>query len=308
MKPEVVVGSPMCTMFSTLQSFTPWTRKKRQEYQQAVKHTEFVASIYKIQIEGGRYILHEQPIGASSWKLKAIVDIGNMEGVEEVVTDQCMFGLTTWTRGKRRAAARKRTRFLTNAECVADEIQRSCRGEHEHQPLTGGRAGPPQEYPRELCRAICRGIVKQLKMKSMSVKSVLRLEARVVGRDTEFSDKYHDGEEQEIGKRMAAWEDLTGVPLNPKKVMEARQKELEYISDRNVWTVISREVAKRNGWKIIKTRWIDINKGDDVEVIYRSRLVGKEFNDRKVDELFAGTPPLEALRYLVHEAATIEKR
>jgi len=71
--------------------------------------------------------------------------------------------------------------------------------------------------------------------------------------------------------------------------------------------VISREVAKKNGWKIIKTRWIDINKGDDVEVIYRSRLVGKEFNDSKVDGLFAGTPPLEALRFLVHEAATIEK-
>ena len=62
----------------------------------------------------------------------------------------------------------------------------------------------------------------------------------------------------------------------------------------------------RNGWKIIKSRWIDINKGDDTAALYRSRLVGKEFADKKVDGLFVGTPPLEVLRFLVHEAATVE--
>ena len=68
---------------------------------------------------------------------------------------------------------------------------------------------------------------------------------------------------------------------------------------------IPRHQAVRNGWKIIKTRWIDINKGDDLNPNYRSRLVGKEFNNEQMDGLFAGTPPLEAFRYLIHEAATI---
>ena len=49
----------------------------------------------------------------------------------------------------------------------------------------------------------------------------------------------------------------------------------------------------------------DINKGDDENPVYRSRLVGKEFNDGQMDGLFAATPPLEALRFLVHEAATV---
>ena len=57
--------------------------------------------------------------------------------------------------------------------------------------------------------------------------------------------------------------------------------------------------------KIIKTRWIDINKGDDLNPIYRSRLVGKEFNHEAMEGIFAGTPPLEALRSLIHEAATL---
>ena len=33
--------------------------------------------------------------------------------------------------------------------------------------------------------------------------------------------------------------------------------------------------------------------------------MGKEFNNETMEGIFAGTPPLEALRYIVHEAATI---
>ena len=39
--------------------------------------------------------------------------------------------------------------------------------------------------------------------------------------------------------------------------------------------------------------------------MYRSRLVGKEFNNEAMDGIFAGTPPLEALRCIIHEAAAI---
>ena len=40
---------------------------------------------------------------------------------------------------------------------------------------------------------------------------------------------------------------------------------------------------------------------------YRSRLVAKEFADSDGDGLFAATPPLETLRVLISEAATIMK-
>ena len=96
------------------------------------------------------------------------------------------------------------------------------------------------------------------------------------------------------------------MSLDPKGVLAARKQELDYIAQKQVWEIVPREEARRNGWKVIKSRWIDINKGDDVASLYRSTLVGKEFADKKVDGLFAGTPPLEALRFLVHEAATVE--
>ena len=42
-------------------------------------------------------------------------------------------------RGKcgRSSAVKKPTRFLTNAECVADELQRKCSGDHTHQQTVG---------------------------------------------------------------------------------------------------------------------------------------------------------------------------
>ena len=80
---------------------------------------------------------------------------------------------------------------------------------------------------------------------------------------------------------------------------------MEYVREMRVYDKIPRSQAIRNGWNIIKTRWIDINKGDDGNPNYRSRMVGKEFNNEAMEGLFAGTPPLEAFRYLIHEAATV---
>ena len=95
------------------------------------------------------------------------------------------------------------------------------------------------------------------------------------------------------------------MKLDAGKVVEARSKEVTYLRDKRVYDRVLRHHAVKNKWKIIRTRWIDINKGDDENPNYRSRLVGKEFNDGQMDGLFAGTPPLEALRFLVHGAATV---
>ena len=75
---------------------------------------------------------------------------------------------------------------------------------------------------------------------------------------------------------------------------------------KGVWKIILRKDAIARGLKIIQTRWIDVNKGDTSNPIYRSRFVAKEFNDGKELGLFAATPPLEALKMLIGEAATIE--
>ena len=63
--------------------------------------------------------------------------------------------------------------------------------------------------------------------------------------------------------------------------------------------------AKKSGMgKFIQGRWLDINKGDKDRPDDRSRFVGKEFNTGSNPELFAATPPLEALKLILGHAAS----
>ena len=64
------------------------------------------------------------------------------------------------------------------------------------------------------------------------------------------------------------------MKLDAGKVKEARAKEVGYIRDKQVYDKIPRAQA-RNKWKVVQVRWIDINKADDANPNYRSRLVGK---------------------------------
>ena len=103
-----------------------------------------------------------------------------------------------------------------------------------------------------------------------------------------------------------AWDDLTGMSIDGTKVREARRKGIEYVREKEVYKKIPGSVAISKGWKVIRARWKDINQGDDQSPIDRSRWVGNEFDDGEMNGIFAGAPPLEALRYLLHEAATCE--
>ena len=62
------------------------------------------------------------------------------------------------------------------------------------------------------------------------------------------------------------------------------------------------------GKKVIRTRWIDTNKGDEANPDLRSRLVGKkEFADSLDPNLYAAAPPIEAMRFIVSLAATMTR-
>ena len=117
-------------------------------------------------------------------------------------------------------------------------------------------------------------------------------------------DLAEGGESQLDFKAAAAWDDVSGQALDADEVVRARAKEMSYIADKEVWRKIPRSAARRNGWKVIPTRWIDINTGSAQDPCYRSRLVAKEFNTGAEEGLFAATPPLEAVRLLLSDVAT----
>ena len=57
--------------------------------------------------------------------------------------------------------------------------------------------------------------------------------------------------------------------------------------------------VERKG-KVIRTRWVVINKGSPEKPLIKARLVAQEFaKDEHRDDLFAGTPPLYGIRVVI---------
>ena len=68
-KPLVLIGSPPCLALSQLQSLIPDSQRKANQLAEGIKHMEFMAKLYKKQVEGGRIFLHENPAHAKSLSL-----------------------------------------------------------------------------------------------------------------------------------------------------------------------------------------------------------------------------------------------
>ena len=87
--------------------------------------------------------------------------------------------------------------------------------------------------------------------------------------------------------------------LDPERVAAARAEEIAYMKQRGIWKVVPTPAS------VVPTsvRWVDVLKAEGTT---RSRLVARDFKggDRDRDDLFAATPPLEAIRVLLSRAAT----
>ena len=129
-KPAFIIGRPQSNMFSRLQNMNAWAGKRRQQYNEAVGHIRFVFELYQLQVREGRWFVHEHPKDSTSWKLKEVSSLRKVEGVFDVETDQCVYGL---------AARRKSARFLTNSKCMADELQWKYNEEHARQRVLNAK-------------------------------------------------------------------------------------------------------------------------------------------------------------------------
>jgi len=124
-KPFMVIGSPPCTAFCTLNQGlnkhkgSPEERKRKMTEATTLLH--FALEIYELQVRAGRHFLHEHPQGASSWRDARMEKMMKHPSVETVVAHLCQFGMKTKGANGDWQPAKKATRFC---ECWA----RSARG------------------------------------------------------------------------------------------------------------------------------------------------------------------------------------
>ena len=102
------------------------------------------------------------------------------------------------------------------------------------------------------------------------------------------------------------YDDMSGKKLDGSQVQLARTEEMEEVKKHKVYVKVPiQQCYDETGKAPIGTRWVDINKGDDVNIEYRSRLVAQELKKYSVaEDLFAATPPLEAKKILFSMAVT----
>ena len=102
-------------------------------------------------------------------------------------------------------------------------------------------------------------------------------------------------------------DEYTGDALPPELVAAAKEEEVSAMEEWAVWEEVDEAECRRvTGKRPIKGRWVVTNKGDRTTPDIRARWVAKEVNTYKTDAFYSSTPPLEAMRLLLSEAATTQ--
>eukprot|EP00971_Amphidinium_carterae_P024307 479773-Amphidinium_carterae.1 len=294
-KPLFVVGSPPCSSSSVLQGLSCDSSKRRTALKEGVQHLEFCVRVYEFQLLHKRHFLHEHPYGVWSWDLPALKQLSAREGVVSTCVDQCMYGQWMHCQDGNWGRVQRPTRFLTSSSAVASRLGERCDGKHAHvQPLAGS-ARQTERYPPQLVHAILRGVRGQAELDGL-------VPVHSVGLTVEEPDVNPTPEDlQQEGGEFC--DEITGLPLSTAGVRKARAEEMQYMKDLHVWDEVDESVALDRGFRVIGTRWLDINKGDSLQPVYRSRLVCQEtrrvssIRGDDISAVFAATPPLEALRW-----------
>ena len=161
-KPDVAIGCPPCTMYSSLQHTNKHkigAEKFAHRLDAANVLLDFQMMCFRCQVEQGCGFIFEHPQNASSWKRDSVKAIARLPGVMILNIDQCRYGL----RDPEGNLLQKPTRLMFNLNSCAREFSdKRCicrRGEHgQCQGSQKGRsvATHSQTYPPALAEAFAR--------------------------------------------------------------------------------------------------------------------------------------------------------
>ena len=284
-KPMFIIGSPPCNLFSPFQAFNKHrdTEEWLRRYDEAVGFLELMVQIYRMQIAGGRYFVHEHPAHASSWGLPCIQSLLAREDVGATRVDMCQYGLQTED-SIGQAPAYKPITLLSNSPSVLNSVSRRCQGGHRHVELIGGKAAACAKYTDDFCDALVTAISVQIQAdRQEKLKTINSVEVH----EPENSEYFYV-------------DDVTGETLDKNLVREAREEELKEMESRQVYRRMTVDEARRMGMRSpVKVRWVDRDKGAGGVATIRSRLVAKQFANQVRDDIYAPTPFLESFKMLL---------
>ena len=168
-KPMALVVSPPCGPFSTLVHLSKGKedpKERERKYVEGRVLLQFAMELCELQHQGKRIFLFEHPLRSGSWKEPEVERVMNLDGVQRVELDQCMYGMRDPQNGK---LYQKSTGVLTNSK-YGCRLARKCDGNHEHQRIEGqtrvggrwiNRSVCAQVYPKSFCERIVSVLKKE---------------------------------------------------------------------------------------------------------------------------------------------------
>lgn len=150
------------------------------------------------------------------------------------------------------------------------------------------------------------GDVEEMPSKKARLYAILSCGAAIPADEVPNSHAEELEEFLEMGEEL--WStDVSG--LSPEAVRLAKQEELDRFRKLGVYKKVTRQHMKEQlvtdgNAVLVDTKWVVTNKGTADKPIPKARLVAREYaNDRRHD-LFAGTPGIQLVRYVVSTAMT----
>ncbi len=310
-EPAMLVVCPPCGPFSSWMNVnfsSKPTEEVREILWNAMRHLTFAVEMCIEQAKNGRFFLFEHPYQATSWQTGIMQRLLNMRGVMKFNFDFCTMGMKAKDANGEIGLVKKRTGLVTNSRHVAGLMEKAqCRGGHQHVVLQDGKPKACERYPDAFCDSVCLGVKMELEDEVWLNKIFTKVaEKEMIGSLLEVQEKFEamaepDEEEDEMKKYRELYQesdfidDISSAALEKDLAIRARMTEMSFFKKLGVYTKEPRQI-----WmKVITTRWIDTNKGDRDHPDYRSRMVGREINRGKRDDLVAATPPLQSHRFWV---------
>lgn len=315
-QPEMLIMSPMCGLFSQFQGLN-YSRMSPEDVEdklrRGISHLKFCMSLCRVQSDRKRHFMIEHPANASSWTLATIKEIMKLPNVMVIDFDFCQYNMRSKD-AQGEGLVKKRTKVMTNSTRFAKRLMKAqCTQDHRHVPLVNYRAGACQEYTDEFCDEVCQSVKEELLCRknddTCAVIQKLLQAIQTKRSDNEVNallnvdDNPHPHDDIEeyktLYRDLEFYDDIYGRPLDKELATRARKLEMDFFKKMKAHSKVERSVAKQLGAKVITTRWIDTNKGDESKPDYRARLVGREIKIDDRPDLFAATPPLESLRMIL---------
>ena len=168
--PTLLIGTPMCTAFSTWQYINNKKRDAKvvaSEKKAGRMHLAWVCKLYAKQARAGRLFLHEHPAHATSWNEPCVLEVLQLTGVSRITADQCQLG----QQAENGQPIMKQTGFMSNCADILSRLEKRCTGRRglcsrpgggTHQLCNGKTARRAAIFQRELCEEILIGLKEYL--------------------------------------------------------------------------------------------------------------------------------------------------